>query len=123
MLSYFSIYYITTDTVNKEVIGLCKVPEIVKFPLLIVSPVIFKEVKVPTEIKEELIKLLGNVVSFLVRLFPTDTDNKLVNGDCKVPEMVKLFLNNPFPEIDKSPPIFKVEITPKLVKEDDKTTW
>ena len=38
------------------------------------------------------------MVSFLVKLLPTDTDNKLVNGDCKVLEMVKLLLYNPFPE-------------------------
>ena len=38
---------ILLDTDNQEVIGLCKVPEIVKFPEVI------KEVKVPTEVKEE----------------------------------------------------------------------
>ena len=36
------------ETDNKEVIGLCKVPDIVKFPEVI------KEVKVPTEVKEEI---------------------------------------------------------------------
>src|SRR5690242_12066010 len=75
------------DTPIKEVIGLCKVPEIVKFPEVI------KDVKVPTEVKEEDKKLLGKVVSFLVKNCGIDTP-KIVPTFPSITEEVepKLFI-------------------------------
>ena len=54
-------------------------------------------VNVPKLVKEELVKLEGKMVSFLVKHCGIGTPRiEFVNELCKVPDMVKLFENEAF---------------------------